>query len=153
MMSNELTDRLNGYSDNDLTQYAAYAGDDVVAYSEAPQPLEQECGAISGQDREPERPPNPIAFVGLGALTAGVLAILVSILITFTQTGDPTPGGATTPPQTSATSAPSVPQGSTQKVIVVPTAAEAPATMTNPVVTPTTTTTAEAPATMTNPVY
>jgi hypothetical protein len=146
-------------SDSDPTQYANYGGTGGEAYSDYQQTgYEPQTGY--GDHPPPEPTPwyrKPVALVGLGVLTAVIMAFLVYAVVKFTGSGGSSPAGTTTTsPSTSTTAATSAsvapePGGTTQTVTQSPTAttptSEAPTTTTteSPV-----TTTTEAPSTSTS---
>lgn len=144
----------NNYSDSDPTQYANYGGTGGEAYSDYQR---SEYGPPTGYGAYPPPEPTPwyrkpAALVGLGVLTAIILALLVYAIVKFTGSGgsNPTTTTTTTTPTTSTTAATSAsvapPPGVTQTVTESPTATQAPSTTSE---TPVTTTT-EAPSTSTS---
>lgn len=140
------------YSESDPTQYANYGSGE--AYSEYGSAVEPTVPAGYGQT--PPAPhtswhQKPAVLVGLGVLTAAILALLVYAVVKFVGSDTSTP--TTTPPATSS-SAPSTTQSAapapaptTQTVTesVSPT----PTTTVAPPPTTTTTTTTAAPVTTT----
>lgn len=146
------------YPDSDPTQYAGYRDPAAgQAYSEYGN---QAYGEPTGYNQYPPAVPattpwyqRPAALVGLGVLTAAVLALLVYAIVRFTTSGDSAPTGSTTTSATTSTTTAdtttSAPPTTTQ------TAAPAPTTVTTTVTTataPPTTTTTVAPTTTENPV-
>ena len=126
----------NNYSDSDPTQYANYGSTGGEAYSEYQQ---SGYGPPTGYGQAPPPEPTPwhrkpAALVGLGVLTAIVLALLVYAVVKFTGNSGSSPAGTSTTSSTSssaeATSSESVapgPGGTTQTVTESPsTTAEAP---------------------------
>ena len=153
-MARDGSDDPNNYSDGDPTQYANYGGTGGEAYSDYQQ---SEHGTPTGYGGYPPPDPTPwyrkpAALVGLGVLTAVILALLVYAIVKFTGSGSSGPATTTTTtPTTSTTAATSATvapaPGVTQTVTQSPTA-------TTPTTTPTTTepvtTTTEAPSTSTS---
>lgn len=97
------------YSDGDPTQYANYGGTSGAAYSEYYEPGP---GPYPGQYPAPEPPDpwyrRPAALVGLGALTAVLLALLVYAVVKFAGGDSSGPAGTSTTtsaPATATTSA------------------------------------------------
>lgn len=162
MARNGFPDDPNNYSDSEPTQYAGYGeyrGSESggEAYSEyGTQGYQPPTGYGQYPVPQPPHTPwfqRPAALVGLGVLTAALLALLVYAVVTFTNSGNTKPAGtatsssATTP--SSAAPAPA-PESSTQSVAPEPsttTIAPPPTTVTT-TVTPTTT---EAPTTTETP--
>ena len=144
------------YSDSDPTQYANFGGTGGEAYSEYQQ---SGYGPQTGYGQAPPPDPTPwhrkpAALVGLGVLTAIVLALLVYAVVKFTGNSGSSPAGTSTTSSTSSGATPSEapvapgPGGTTQTVTESPsTSAEAPTTTTEA---PTTTTTTAAPSTSTS---
>lgn len=152
----------NNYSDSDPTQYANYGGTGGEAYSDYQQPGYDQPGYGQptgyGQVPEPEPPTpwhrKPVALIGLGVLTAVVLAFLVYAVVKFTSGDSSSPAVTSTTTPTSSvdtSSSASVapgPGGTTQTVTESPsTSTETPTTTTE---TPTTTTTTQTPSTSTS---
>lgn len=141
-------DNPDNYSENEPTQYADYGGSGGQAYSEY-------TNAGPGHYPAPVPPPTPwfqrpAALVGLGVLTAAVLALLVYAMVKFTTSGDTKPAGTATTTTSSAAPEPTT-EGATQSAGPAPsttTVAPPPTTVTT-TVTPTTT---EAPSTTTETV-
>ena len=157
-MARDGSDDPNNYSDSDPTQYANYGGTGGEAYSDYQQPGYDAPVGYGGYP-PPEPTPwhrKPAALIGLGVLTAAVLALLVYAIVKFTG-GDGAGPAATTTSSTTSTTATSAsvapePGGTTQTVTESPTATtttELPTTTTTESPT-TTTTTTEAPSTSTS---
>lgn len=148
------------YPASDPTQYANYGGTGGAAYSEYGPPTGYP-GTAGPTERYPDPVPpptpwfqRPAALIGLGVLSAAVLALLVYAVVTFTNAGTSqspavTSGSITTssPPTSEA-----VPPPSTATRTAAPepssTAAPPPPTTVTTTVTPSTTTeptTTEAP--------
>lgn len=152
MARNGFPDDPNNYSEGDPTQYADFGGTGGEAYSEYP--------PQTGYGQYPAEPPlpawhhRPAVLIGLGVLTAALLALLVYAIVSFTNAGS-----STTPTVTSTTAttssdqptsqAPPPPGPTTQTANPAPSSSEAPPpTTVTTTVTPTTTappTTTETP--------
>ncbi|MBB3604920.1 hypothetical protein FHT40_004604 [Mycolicibacterium sp. BK556] len=157
-MARDGSDDPNNYSDSEPTQYANYGGTGGEAYSDYQQ---SEYAAPTGYGDYPPPPEptpwykKPAALVGLGVLTAVILALLVYAIVKFTGSGGSSPATTTTTAPTTSTSAVTsatvAPEpGVTQTVTESPaTTSEAPTTTTTTEA-PTTTTTTEAPSTSTS---
>lgn len=165
MARGDYPDEPGDYSDP--TQYANYGGTGGEAYSEYGPPtgypassgapvLPPPTGGYPAGDPPPTPwQQRPAVLIGLGALTAAILALLVYAVVKFTTAGSsPSPAG-TTSTAPSATSSPATespaPSVTTQTAGPAPstTAAPPPPTTVTTTVTPTTTaapTTTEAPA-------
>ena len=139
------------YPASDPTQYANYGGTGGEAYSEYGPPT----GYPSPTGRtarypDPVPPPTPwfqrpAALIGLGVLSAAMLALLVYAVVTFTNAGT-SQSPAITSPSVTTSSAPTteaVPPSSTTTQTAAPepssTAAPPPPTTVTTTVTPTTT--------------
>ncbi|MGY4710938.1 hypothetical protein ACXDF8_15475 [Mycolicibacterium sp. CBM1] len=163
-MARDGTPDPSNYSDSDPTQYANLGGAGGEAYSDYQQPDYGQPTSY-GQYPPPEPTPwyrKPAALVGLGVLTAIVLAFLVYAVVKFTGSGGSSPAGTSTSSTTSATSSTAGSDGGTASVVTEPggttqtvtqspsetaTTSETPTTTTE---SPTTTTTTEAPSTSTS---
>lgn len=166
MARNGYPDDPNNYSEGDPTQYANYGGTGGQAYSEyaesgydqPPTGYQPQTGYGSYPAPEPPGPSwhqRPAVLVGLGVLTAALLALLVYAIVSFTNAGSSTTPAvsstSTTAPTSSAPStsaAPPPPAPNTQTAAPSSSEAPAPTTVTT-TVTPTTTappTTSEAPS-------
>lgn len=166
MARNGYPDDPDNYSESDPTQYANYGGTGGEAYSEYGPPTGYTApGApVASTGRYPATPPppapwhqRPAVLVGLGVLTAAVLALLVYAVVKFTTAGTsespavtsssvaPTSSTAPAPaPATASSSAAPEPSTATQTVAPAP-----PPTTVTTTVTPTTSaapTTTEAPS-------
>ena len=168
MARNGYPDDPDNYSESDPTQYANYGGTGGEAYSEYGPPTGYTApGApVASTGRYPATPPppapwhqRPAVLVGLGVLTAAVLALLVYAVVKFTTAGTsespavtsssvaPTSSTAPAPapaPATESSSAAPEPSTATQTVAPAP-----PPTTVTTTVTPTTSaapTTTEAPS-------
>ncbi|WP_179466491.1 hypothetical protein [Mycolicibacterium vinylchloridicum] len=157
-MARDGSDDPNNYSDSEPTQYANYGATGGEAYSDYQQPA---YGAPTGYGHHPPPPEpapwyrKPAALVGLGVLTAVILALLVYAIVKFTGSGGSGPATTTTTAPTSPSSAEQsasvVPQpGVTQTVTQSPTATSEAPTTTTTTEAPTTTTTTAAPSTSTS---
>ncbi len=135
------------YPASDPTQYANYGGTGGAAYSEYGPPTGYP--GTAGRYPDPVPPPTPwfqrpAALIGLGVLSAAVLALLVYAVVTFTNAGTSqspavTSGSITT---SSAPTSEAVPPPSTATQTAAPessTAAPSPPTTVTTTVTPTTT--------------
>ena len=105
MARNGSPDDPSNYSDSEPTQYANYGGTGGEAYSEVEPAVAfgPPTGYETGPGSYPPEPPTPwyrkpAGLVGLGVLTAGVLALLVYAIVKFTA------NDATSPTLTSTTS-------------------------------------------------
>lgn len=153
------------YSESDPTQYANYGGTSGEAYSEYGSAVQPTTPTGYGQTPPPPRPPwhqKPAVLVGLGVLTAAILALLVYAVVKFvgsdsttpavTSTTSSTPATTSSAPSSTQTAAPA-PAPTTETVTVSPTAPSTttitPTTTAAPVTTTTTTTTTPAPTTTT----
>ncbi len=164
MARNGYPDDPDNYSESDPTQYANYGGTGGEAYSEYGPPTGYTApGApVASTGRYPATPPppapwhqRPAVLVGLGVLTAAVLALLVYAVVKFTTAGTSespavtsssvAPTSSTAPaPATESSSAAPEPSTATQTVAPAP-----PPTTVTTTVTPTTSaapTTTEAPS-------
>ena len=98
----------NNYSDSDPTQYANYGGTGGEAYSDYQQ---SGYGAPTGYGDYPPPPEptpwyrKPAALVGLGVLTALVLALLIYAIVQFTSSSGSSPTTTTTTSPTTSTTA------------------------------------------------
>ncbi len=93
------------YSESDPTQYANYGGTGGHAYSEYQQ---SGYGPPTGYGQAPPPEPTPwyrkpAALVGLGVLTAIVLALLVYAVVKFTGNSGSSPAGTSTTSSASST--------------------------------------------------
>ena len=166
MARNGYPDDPDNYSESDPTQYANYGGTGGEAYSEYGPPTGYTAPGVpvASTGRYPATPPppapwhqRPAVLVGLGVLTAAVLALLVYAVVKFTTAGTSespavtsssvAPTSSTAPAPAPATeSSSSAPEPSTATQTVAP--APPPTTVTT-TVTPTTSaapTTTEAPS-------
>ncbi|MFM9035877.1 MAG: hypothetical protein ACKOQ4_16620 [Mycobacterium sp.] len=170
MSRHPFPDDPGNYPENEPTQYANYGGTGGQAYSEYGPPAgHQPAPTGYGHYQAPVAPPpppwhqRPAFLVGLGVLTAALLALLVYAVVKFTNSGNtPSPGAtsssvtapsSSSAPVTSSASRPvpteqSTAQPSTSSVAppppppptttVAPTTSSAPTTTETP--TPSTTT-------------
>lgn len=127
MARNGFPDEENNYSDDDPTRYANYGGTPAEAYSEygpsgwdrPPTGYQPQPGY--GQYPAPEPPGptwhhRPAVLIGLGALTAALLALLIYAIVNFTNAGSSTTPAVTstsTTAESAPTSAPPPPPGPT----------------------------------------
>jgi hypothetical protein len=149
----------DNYPESDPTQYANYGATGGEAYSEYGHPTGYSPSPITGRYPDAVPPPTPwyqrpAALVGLGALTAAVLALLVYAVVRYTTAGTSqspavTSSSVTTPSApTSESAAPPATTAQTAGPSPSTTAAPPPPTTVTTTVTPTTTvapTTSEAP--------
>lgn len=149
----------NNYSDADPTQYANYGGTGGEAYSEydvpgyqQPPPGYQQPTGYGQHPPPPAWHQRPAVLVGLGVLTAALLALLVYAIVQFTNAGStnsPSVTSTSTAPDPATSQAPPPPGPTGQTETVAPSSTEAPPITVTSTVTPTTTaapTTSEAPA-------
>ena len=172
MARNGFPDDPHEYSDSDPTQYADFGGSGGQAYSEYSAPAYNEPSTAYppptgyGPVAEPPLPAwhhRPAVLIGLGVLTAALLALLIYAIVSFTNAGSSTTPAVTSPATTATTSsAPATsqapPPGSTiESEAPAPSSSQAPAPATvtttdTPTTTaqPTTTTDAPTPSTVTS---
>ena len=143
MARNGSPDDPDNYSDSDPTQYANYGGTGGEAYSEFDQPVAfgPPTGYATGPGQYPGEPPTPwhrkpAALVGLGVLTAAVLALLVYAIVKFTGNDATSPAGTSTTSSTTSGVEPSAsvapaPGETTQTVTESPTTTSAAPTTTS----------------------
>ena len=154
MARNGFPDSPDDYPASDPTQYANYGGTGGAAYSEYGPPTGYP-GTAGPTERYPDPVPpptpwfqRPAALIGLGVLSAAMLALLVFAVVKFTNAGTSQSPAVTSSSITATTSsAPTseaVPPPSTATQTAAPepssTAAPPPPTTVTTTVTPTTTT-------------
>ena len=158
MARNGFPDDPHDYSDGDPTQYADFGGSGGQAYSEYDGPAYNEPSTgyprQTGYDQHPVAEPplpawhhRPAVLVGLGVLTAALLALLIYAIVSFTNAGSSSTPAVTSSATTAttssapATSQPPPPPGSTvQSEAPAPSSSQAPApTTVTSTATPTTT--------------
>jgi len=147
----------SNYCDSEPTQYANHLGGSAEAYSEYPIAAEAGTERVAGpQGRTQGRKwPMTIMLAGLVLVTGLLVAFVISTMVKFGDSGQPTPSVVITNPVTTVVSGGESNQNTPQTSAVAPTGAtgqpatttrapeSVPATMTNPL--------EPAPATMTNP--
>lgn len=164
MARNGFPDEENNHSDGDPTQYGNYGGTPGQAYSEygtsgwdqPPTGYPPQPGYGGYPAPEPPAPTwhhRPAVLIGLGVLTAALLALLFYAIVNFTNAGSSGTPAVTSTSTTATSSAPVTseappPPGPASQSEAPSRSSEAPATVTT-TVTPTTTaapTTSEAPS-------
>ena len=148
----------DNYSEGDPTQYANYGGTGGHAYSEYGEPgydqlPADQYGRYPGAEPPPSWHHRPAVLIGLGVLTAALLALLFYAIVSFTNAGSSTKpavtststsAGTSSAPSTSA--APPPPGPTTQTAAPAPSSSEAPRPTVTTTVTTVTPATSEAPA-------